>query len=130
MQHALHTLEKSAISIMEEFQPQEIANIMHIVAKKQYKTCLWSDLERRAEAVAGKFNSQNVANMLWAFATMGTKPGERMMGQLERRAEAISGEFNWQAVVNTPWGACDDGDNRVKQPLFGGLSILLRVSSK
>jgi hypothetical protein len=34
---------------------------------------------------------------------MGTKPGERMMGQLERRAEAISGEFNSQNVANTLW---------------------------
>ena len=41
--------------------------------------------------------------MLWAFATMGTKPGERMMGQLERRAEAISGEFNSQEVAKTLW---------------------------
>jgi hypothetical protein len=46
-------------------------------------------LERRAEAISGEFNSQAVGNTLWAFATMGTKPGERMMGQLERRAEAI-----------------------------------------
>jgi len=34
---------------------------------------------------------------------MGTKPGERMMGQLERRAEAISGDFNSQSVANTLW---------------------------
>jgi hypothetical protein len=34
---------------------------------------------------------------------MGTKPGERMMGQLERRTEAISGEFNSQNVTNTLW---------------------------
>jgi hypothetical protein len=58
-------------------------------------------LERRAETISGEFNSQNVANTLWAFATMGTKPGERMMGQLERRAEAISGEFNSQDIANT-----------------------------
>jgi hypothetical protein len=37
---------------------------------------------------------QTVANTLWAFATLGTKPGERLMGQLEGRAEVISGEFN------------------------------------
>ena len=37
---------------------------------------------------------------------MGTKPGERMMGQLERRAEAISGEFNSQDVANTLWAVC------------------------
>ena len=60
-------------------------------------------LGRRAEAISGEFNSQNVANTLWAFATMGTRPGERMMGQLERRAEAISGEFNSQALANTLW---------------------------
>jgi len=39
-----------------------------------------------------EFNSQhiaNIANALWAYATLGPKPGEGMMGQLERRAEAI-----------------------------------------
>jgi hypothetical protein len=34
---------------------------------------------------------------------MGTKPGERMMGQLERRLETISEEFNSQDVANTLW---------------------------
>ncbi len=60
-------------------------------------------LERRAEEISGEFNSQEVANTVWLFVTMGTKPGERMMGQLERRAEAISGEFNSQNVANTLW---------------------------
>jgi hypothetical protein len=64
---------------------------------------MMGQLERRAEAISGKFNSQEVANTLWAYATMGTKPGERMMEQLERRAEAISGEFNSQNVANTLW---------------------------
>ncbi len=57
--------------------------------------------KQRAETISGEFNSQDVANTLWAFATMGRKPGEWMMGQLERRAEAISGEFNSQDVANT-----------------------------
>ena len=60
-------------------------------------------LEWRAEAISGEFNSQNVANTLWAYATIGTKPEQRMMGQLERRAETISGEFNSQAIANTLW---------------------------
>jgi hypothetical protein len=34
---------------------------------------------------------------------MGTKPGDRLMGQLERRAEAISGEFNWMDFTETIW---------------------------
>jgi hypothetical protein len=66
------------------------------------------------QTISGEFNSQAVANTLWAFV-MGTKPGERMMGQLERRAEAISactGKFNSQDTANTLWGAdvCDYGD--------------------
>jgi ribosomal protein L14E/L6E/L27E len=63
-------------------------------------------LERRAEAISVDFNSQNIANTLWAFATMQVKPGERMMGQLERRAEAISGEFDSQNIANTMWAYC------------------------
>jgi hypothetical protein len=60
-------------------------------------------MERRAEAISGEFNSQGVANTLWAFAKLGTKPGERMMGQLERRAESISGEFNWVSITQIMW---------------------------
>jgi hypothetical protein len=64
---------------------------------------MMGQLERRAEAMSGEFNSQDVANTLWAFATMGTKPGERMMGLLERRVEVIAGEFKPQGIANTLW---------------------------
>jgi hypothetical protein len=37
----------------------------------------------RTETISEEFNSEEVANTLWAFVTMGTKPGERMMEQLE-----------------------------------------------
>ena len=60
-------------------------------------------LERRAEAISGEFNSQNVANTLWAYATMGTKPGNLMMEKLERRVEEISGEFKPQEVASLMW---------------------------
>jgi hypothetical protein len=42
--------------------------------------------ERRAEAIPGEFNSQSIPNTPWAFAKIGTKPGERMM---EHRSHAI-----------------------------------------
>jgi hypothetical protein len=61
------------------------------------------ELERRAEATAGDFNSQEVANTVWAYATMGRKPGERLMVQLERRAEVISEDFYPQGIANTLW---------------------------
>jgi hypothetical protein len=61
------------------------------------------ELEWRSETLSGKFNSQTVANTLWVFETMGTKSGDRMMGQLERWVEVISGEFNSQVISNTVW---------------------------
>jgi hypothetical protein len=36
---------------------------------------LMRELEGRAEALAGKLNSQDVANTLWAYVTMGREPG-------------------------------------------------------
>jgi hypothetical protein len=47
--------------------------------------------ERSSKHTLSVEDSQEVTNTLWAFATWGAKPVERMMGQLERRAEAISG---------------------------------------
>jgi hypothetical protein len=66
---------------------------------------MMGQLERRTEVISEEFNPQEVANTLWAFATMGKQPGERMIAQLERRAEAISGEFIPQEVGNTLWAS-------------------------
>jgi hypothetical protein len=63
-------------------------------------------LEGRAEALAGTFKAQNVANTLWAYATMGREPGAGLMRGLEGRAEALAGTFNAQNVANTLWAAC------------------------
>ncbi len=60
-------------------------------------------LEGRAEAVAGTMNAQDVANTLWAYATMGREPGAGMMSALEGRAEALAGTFNAQNLANTLW---------------------------
>ncbi len=76
--------------------------------KKKYRPQerLFSVVEQRAEAIAGEFKPQEVANTLWAYAPMGRNPGERLMRLLEKRAEAISGEFKPQGVLNT-LGVCD-----------------------
>jgi hypothetical protein len=60
-------------------------------------------LEGRAEALAGTFNAQNVANTLWAYATMGREPGAGVMRGLEGRAEALADTFKAQDVANTLW---------------------------
>jgi hypothetical protein len=63
-------------------------------------------MEGRAEALAGTFNAQGVANTLWAYATMGRAPGAGLMRELEGRAEALADTFTAQAVVNTLWAVC------------------------
>jgi hypothetical protein len=61
-------------------------------------------LEGRTEALAGLFNTQEVANTLWAYATMGREPGAGLMRVLEgRAAEVLAGTFDTQEVTNTLW---------------------------
>ena len=66
-------------------------------------------LEGRADALAGTFNAQEVANTLWAYATMGREPGAAVMRVLDGRAEALAGTFNAQEVTKHAVGVCDDG---------------------
>ena len=63
-------------------------------------------LEGRAEETAGTFKSLEITNTLWAFATTGQKPGERLMGMLEGRAKDIAGMLNTQDVANKLWATC------------------------
>jgi len=80
-------------------------------------------LEEWADTISGEFNSQDVANTLWAFSTMGRKPGKRTMGQLEERTEAIfqAAESckrtvgvgdNWEAAGGADAGAAWRGGRR------------------
>jgi hypothetical protein len=85
---------------------REIANTMHAMAKAHYtptNPLVLEALEQRAEALGGTFKAQNVANTLWAYATMGQEPGAGVMRGREGRAEAVAGTFNAQNVANTLW---------------------------
>jgi len=53
--------------------------------------------------MAGKFNPQNVANVLWALATMGERLDRGLLEAMQRRATATAGEFNPQEVANVLW---------------------------
>jgi len=66
-------------------------------------------MEGRVEEVARECNSQNVANTLWAYATMWRKPGERALGALKAQVEEVAREGNSQAVAMMRWalGALD-----------------------
>ena len=76
------------------------------MAKTRYRPwdpALVPKLEGRAEALAGTFNAPDVANTLWAYATMGRELGAGVMWVLEGQAEALAGTFNTQDVANTLW---------------------------
>jgi hypothetical protein len=60
-------------------------------------------LEGRAEAVAGTMNAQNVANTLWAYATMGREPGAVLRCSLEERALQVAADFTSQGIADTKW---------------------------
>ena len=83
--HALRVLEESAVQNLAGFKAKEVVNILHAMAKTRYNTensKLITLLYDRAEAVAGTFNAQAVANTLWAYATMGREPGAVLMREL------------------------------------------------
>ena len=42
------------------------------------------ELEGRAEALAGTFKAHEVANTLWAYATVGREPGAGMLQQQQK----------------------------------------------
>jgi len=71
---------------------------------------MMGQLERRAEAIPGEFNSQNIANTLWAYATIGSEPAERMARQLERPGEARYQGSSAAGSCKHAVGVCETGN--------------------
>jgi hypothetical protein len=73
--------------ISGEFNLHDIANLCHVVyvCDGGNTTGGWmvGQLERWTEKISGEFILQSVVNTLWTFVTMGTNPGELMMGEVE-----------------------------------------------
>jgi hypothetical protein len=61
------------------------------------------ELEGRAEALAGTFKAEEVANTLWAYTTMGRVPGAGLMRGLEGWSEALKGTFNTRETSTILW---------------------------
>ena len=109
VEHPLEALEQRALQTMDDFAPQQIANTLHMMAKKRYRparTALIPALEGRLRVVAGESKPQNIANTLSAFATLGERPGAGVVEALEGRLRAVAGESKPQEIANTLWAAC------------------------
>ena len=110
---------------MQGFDARQIANVLHSMAKARYRPAngtFSSALEGQAEAVIGLFNAQEVANTVWAYATMKRQPGKGLMRALEGQTAAIAGTFNAQDVANMLWAYATMGQepgSRVMRGLEG-----------
>ena len=62
-----------------------------------------SALLARASEIVNSFKPQNVANLMWALATLGVEPGAELVTVMSRRAVASAGEFKPQNVSNLMW---------------------------
>jgi len=116
-------LEAAALQRMDAFQGREIATILHIMAKTRYRPwdpALVPRLEGQLEALAGTLTAQDVANTLWAYATMGREPGAGLMRVMEGRAEALAGTFTAQDVANTLWAYATMG----REPGVGLMRVM------
>ena len=91
---------------VQAFGARDCANTLHTLAKTQgWRPCpdLMCALESRALQVQGDFNPQDIANMLWAFATLGRQPEDALVAWLSERALQVQGAFNPQDIANTLW---------------------------
>jgi hypothetical protein len=66
-------------------------------------------MQRQAMATAGDFKPQNVANVVWALATMGVKPAAGLLEAMQRQAMATAGDFNPHNVANLAWALATMG---------------------
>ena len=60
-------------------------------------------LMQRAQSILWDFKPQEVANLFWALAQMGRRPGPGLVGALEQRVEALGVCLNSQDVANILW---------------------------
>jgi len=67
-------------------------------------------MQRQATATAGKFDSQEVANVLWALATMGVQADQRLLAAMQKQAIATEGGFTAQGVSNLLWALATMGE--------------------
>ena len=112
---ALHSAHEEVQDVLEQvlceqhvqrFGARQCSNILHTLAKtRRQRPCenILGALEARALEVQGDFNPQNIANTLWAFATLGKQPDDRLVVGLTARAVEMQGDFNPQEIANTLW---------------------------
>ena len=86
----LQMLEKAALRRMPDFCARDASTILHVIAKAGYRPQnpqLMTELDNKVGEVMRAGNAKELAITLWAYATMGREPGERVMGKQEHTSE-------------------------------------------
>jgi hypothetical protein len=114
VEKALQTLEGCALRSIQEFEPKGLSCTLHIMAKTKYSNItLLHALVRRTEETAADFHAKDVANTLWALATIskmkGTdckqgfssvaQSGDRLVELGDPALERVLGLLDWRVDV-------------------------------
>ena len=104
----VRTLQALTESQMPKMDGRGVSNILHAIAKAKAADTgsmkqLVNKLMAKATPVSQSFDPQAVANTVWALATMGVTPDEKLLRAMQGRATAVAEEFDPQAVANTVW---------------------------
>ena len=106
VEQALEKLERRAVHICDSLGGRGLATILHALARHRRSpsnTHLLPALEGRLRAVAGQCDPQAISNTLWAYATLGERPGAGVVQALEARLRVVVGDCRSQAIANTLW---------------------------
>eukprot|EP00961_Rhodomonas_salina_P143225 1927100-Rhodomonas_salina.1 len=64
---------------------------------------LVSAMSGRAMRTVDEFKPQNVANLMWAYATMGLQAEAGLMSAMSKQAIWTAGKFDAQNAANLMW---------------------------
>ena len=119
---ALVERTRRTVSTSTQIRARELANIAHGVAKSGRGGALGALMAALATPLtsrAAECNTQELANVAWAFAKAG-HPDPTLFAALARAAEGHLGAFNAQELANTAWGFATIG--HADAPLFASLA--------
>ncbi|KAJ1478587.1 hypothetical protein T484DRAFT_1817030 [Baffinella frigidus] len=107
---ALQTLTRQ---VLGEMTGRQLANTLHstatlhVAGRARADDELVQQLASRSLEVLrtqpGSFNSQGVANTMWALGKLGAKVDQELAKAMQRRAIEIAATFNSQGVSNLVW---------------------------
>lgn len=106
VEEAACALEEAYVKMLPSAGAREACEALRAIAKAQYQpanSSLLGMLEQRAEHTAGEAAARDLANCLWAFATLQRKPPARLLTLLEVRIEQTAANAAPADIGDTLW---------------------------